>query len=112
MVVKVVQSGSPLYKNVEIFDTVLEHIKEDHPETYDNIHHVIQLIETPSVIHKSKTHKTSVVIVSDEHFSTGGDPLRVIVKNVEGALSVMPSAHYSSSKDQGEVLWKKGGGDE
>lgn len=109
-VVEVVTSGVPsLYMDVEIYDTVLEKIEANHPVEYAHLDDVKATIRDPHRVHRSKTRpETSVVLLNTDVTSTGGDPLRVVVKNVaSNGTSLMATAHFSSSQDQGELLYER-----
>lgn len=108
-VVKVVSSGFPqLVQRVNIYNSVLDKIREKHPEEFSPIDEVYSTIEGDATrIHKSRTNASAVVFVNDEATSTSGDPLRVPVKIYADGSGIMSTAHFTSSKDQGELLWSK-----
>ena len=105
-VVKIVTSGVPhLYPDVHIYDTVLSHISDNHPEEHSRLDDIYQTIEKPDLIYQSKTHNTSVILVNTSSTSASGDPLRVIVKNVSDGTALMSTAYFTSSANQGLLLW-------
>jgi len=107
-VVRVVTSGVPqLVQRVEIYDSVLRHIEEQHPEEFRRILDVYSTIAEPTRVHQSRTHSRSILFVSDDFVSTGGDPLRVPVKVFSDGTGIMTTAYFTSSKDQGELLWSE-----
>ena len=107
-VIKVVTSGVPeLYPDVNIYDTTLEHIKDDHPEEFSHLDIVYQTIEKPHRVHKSKTNPRSVILINEECTSASGDPLRVPIKVISATEAIMSTAYFSSSTDQGPLLWSK-----
>jgi hypothetical protein len=107
-IVQVVTSGAPqLVQRVHIYDSVLRHIEENHPEEFRRILDVYATIEGPTTVHQSRTHSRSIVFVNEGFVSTGGDPLRVPVKVFDDGTGIMSTAYFTSSKDQGEILWSK-----
>jgi hypothetical protein len=107
-IVKVITSGVPdLVREVQIYDSVLEHIKENHPEEFRRIDEVYSTIQGPTRVHQSKTRENAIVFVNETCVSTGGDPLRVPVKVYSDGSGIMSTANFTSSKDQGELLWSK-----
>lgn len=104
-----VESGVPeLYPNVAVYDSTLEHMREGgHLQELERIDDVYSCISDPDKVYKSKTHPRSVVAVSETFTSPGGDPLRVPIKVVSPTEAIMSTAHYSGSKDQGELLYTK-----
>ena len=105
-IVEIVSSGVPeLVREVYIYDTTKEKIRQKHPREYENWVSVVGTIESPTRVHKSKTHDRSIVFINDAATSPGGDPMRVPVKVMSDGTGIMGTAHYSSSKDQGILLW-------
>lgn len=118
-VIKVLPSGVPeIFPDVEVTEQLLFHVEQDHEEEFSRFEDVQTTVADPTWIYQSKTQPKSVVLIKDGFASTSGDPLRVAIKraNLDGtpivgedgtAVSIMTSAHYSSSKDQGDLIWTK-----
>jgi hypothetical protein len=108
-IVRVVTSGFPQFvQRVNVYDTVLEHISEKHPEEFSRINEIYSTIEGAATrIHQSRTNERAIVLVNDDCVSTGGDPIRVPVKVYDDGIGIMSTANFTGSKDQGELLWSR-----
>lgn len=107
-VVEVITSGVPgLVREVHIFDSTKEKIRTKHRREYERWEDVRATIEVPTRVHKSKTHPKSIVFVNDNATSPGGDPMRVPVKVMSTDIGIMSTAHFSSARDQGALLWTR-----
>jgi len=105
-IIKVVTSGVPnLYPDVAVYDSTLSKIQDKHPEEFTRIDEVYQTIENPDSVYQSKTNPRSVTLVNNSCTSKGGDPLRVAIKVVSQQEAILSTAHFSSSTDQGQILW-------
>lgn len=105
-IIKVIASGVPeLYPPVDIYDTTLEHIKDNHPEEFLRLDEVYSTIEQPDRVHKSKTHPRGLTLINDSCTSSSGDPLRIAIKVVSSTEAILSTAHFSSATDQGQHLW-------
>lgn len=108
-VIRVVTSGVPgHYPDVQIYDSTIAKLKDKHPEEHSRIDEIYDTIAKPDRIHKSKTHPTSITLINETSTSQGGDPLRVAVKlTSDGNAAIMSTAHFTSSSDQGQLLWSR-----
>ena len=107
-VVEVITSGVPdLVREVHVYDSTREHIRNRHRREFERWEDVRGTIEAATRIHKSKTHPTSIVFVNDNATSTGGDPMRVPVKVMSTDIGIMSTAHFTRTKDQGDLLWTR-----
>lgn len=95
------------YSTVHIYAGTLGHIIRDHPEEASRLVDVCKTIEAPCRIYQSKTDpERSLALINDKVTSTGGDPLRVIVKIVSDSEAIMKTAHFCSSNNHGTLLWE------
>jgi hypothetical protein len=109
-VIKTVVSGfTSFVEKVDLYDSTLAHIEKYHPEEYKRLPEIIATIEGSATrIHKSKTHPTSIVLVNDNVTSSAdGDPLRLPIKIYDDKSGILSTAHFTSSTDQGPLLWSK-----
>ena len=108
-VIRVVASGVPEhYPDVQIYDSTIAKLKDKHPEEYSRLDDIFDTITNPHKIYKSKTHSTSVTLINETSTSKGGDPLRVAVKLTSGGdTAIMSTAHFTSTADQGLLLWSR-----
>lgn len=107
-VVETVTSGAAeVVREVVIHDTTVEHIREDHPNEYARWPDVVGTIAAPTHVHRSKTRESSVTFLNERVTSRRGHPLRVAVKLVGDGTGIMSTAHFSKSKDRGELLWSE-----
>ncbi len=83
-IIRILTSGVPeLVSYVEVYSTLLEKLKEKHPEELERFEEVAGTVEQPSKktkIHKSKTHEKSIVFVNPDISSNSGDPVRIPIK--------------------------------
>ncbi len=97
---------------VDVYDTTLVKIAEFHPLEYEQIETVFRTIETDATrLHQSKSNPYALVFINDNVRSPDtGDPLRVIAKVYDDGRGILTTAHYTSSNDQGPLLWSATGG--
>ncbi len=107
-VVKKVKSGAPdIYPDVDIYDSTLTHISEEHADAYAHLESIYESIENPPLIYKSRTNKRSVLVVNKQIVNKHGEPLRIPIKVVSSTEAIMSTALFASSNHyDGELLWK------
>jgi hypothetical protein len=104
--IRTIVSGVPeLVREVYLSEETDRHIREHHPTEYKRFSDIVQAVEKPTRVHKSKVHPTAVVFVNDRSTSTDGDPLRVPVKVYSDGTGIISTAHFSSAATQGPLLW-------
>jgi hypothetical protein len=108
-IVRVITSGFPEFvREVDIYDSTIAHIKEDHPSDFERFDQVISTIEGDATsIHESRTVKSAVVFVNAEVKNSSGDPLRVPVKVFSDGTGIMSTAYCADAKEHGELLWSR-----
>ena len=108
-----ITSGFPQYvREVDIYDSTLAHIRENHPLEYEKLAEIISTMEGRAThIFGSRTSNTAVVFVNqDVVHPTTGDPMRVPVKVFVDGTGIMSTAYYAAASTHGETLWSKEGG--
>ncbi len=109
-VVKLIASGFPeLVGDIEIYEGVLTHIRDDHNEAYARLDEVFSTITGGAThVYQSYTNATSLVFVNTECLGNGGDdPIRVPVKVFDDGKGIMTTAYFASSPNHGVLLWSK-----
>lgn len=110
-VIKTINCGFPEFvEKVDLYDSTLAHIEENHPEEARRLPEIISTIEGDATsIHKSKTHPTAIIFVNENSTrESNGDPLRIPVKVYgENKPGIISTAYFSGSSDPGPVLWSK-----
>ena len=106
--IRAITSGVPeLVREVYLSAETDAHIRNDHPAEYRRFGEIVQAVEDPTRIHRSKTNPIAIVFINDRSTSTEGDPLRVPVKVYADGTGIISTAHFSSTSNQGTLLWMK-----
>jgi len=99
-----------IYPDVQVYQDELDHSLRDQRDLLIQAEQIFSTIENPTAVHRSKTHPAGMLLVNSDIVSTAGDPLRVAIKVLRDgntADAFLSTAHFASSKNHGELLWKK-----
>ena len=101
--------GFPGLTDVRLYDSTLEHIREEHSEFRlllpSHVEGIKEGLSKPTAIHDSGTQAKSFVFVSNK-FTNQDNDIHIAVRHVEGTSGRVQTAYFSSGPPTGTLLWK------
>lgn len=99
----------PAITEVRLYASTVEHVRERHPEIPAELPSIRSAVEKAisEPTHVERSHTGSYVYVDAGSTNRSGDPLRVVVRRIEGTSGRVATFYFASAENPGKVVYRR-----
>ncbi len=96
-----------LNRNIRLTDERLEHIEHDHPEMFGQIEKIVETLQNPDIVIRSRTDSEVELFYRYYSETPVGDKYMCVIVKGRGKDLFIITSYFTDTMKRGETLWQK-----